>query len=292
MNQQFDENDYMSSRELENRLEGISLVSPTANYAEIPHRLQVAAAKGRGFWHLLTAGAIACAVVALVIALDSANYVDPVMENQIDPLVAENPLSLTSGTSAGLVGSLDAESPYISGNHYIELTTPVSQTDHTGVEAVAFFWYPCWPCSEFEEYLTDWERAQDDGVSLVRVPVIWSPEMRFPARAYFTAQLLGVLDRSHRQFYVVFEKDNATVTNEQELQRFFETIGISAADFLRAYHSETILQQLEQAEALNRDYQVQSTPALFVGGKYGISPLGAGGFQEMLAVADFLIEGL
>jgi thiol:disulfide interchange protein DsbA len=165
-------------------------------------------------------------------------------------------------------------------------------SDSITTQVVAFFWYPCWPCSEFEEHLTSWENNLGDDVTLTRVPAIWSSAMRFHARAYYTVQALGVLDQTHRQFYIEFEKDSPTVANEEELQKFFATIGISASDFYAAYHSETTLDFLQHAEAENIAYQTQSTPSMFVVGKYGISPFGAGGFPEMLEVTDFLIEGM
>lgn len=292
MNQHIDSDDETSIDDFEKRLAAMSLVTPTAQYGLIPGKLQKSANTRWGRWHWLTAGALFCAMAVLAISFKGFIYVDSFIENHVDTSVAENSGTATQGKQGGLVGTIAAEPRFIPGKHYIELPNPIAVPDRTTVEVLAFFWYPCGPCFEFEEILNSWESEQSDGITLTRVPAIWSPTMRFQARSYFTAQVLGVLDNSHSQFYEAFEKDNTTITNEEELQLFFGTIGISAAEFLRAYYSETTMQLLEQAEMLNRTYNIQSTPVLFIAGKYGISPQGAGGLQEMLEVADFLIEGM
>lgn len=293
MNQHFNNNSEENSDEFEKRLSAISLVTPSEKYKQIPDRLQTeVTTQDWGHWRWLAAGALACSAVILVLTDIDLTNLDSTMETQPENFVAESSGSLLQDNQPELTGSLSAEQRFVAGNHYIELRNPIDMSDSTTTEVVAFFWYPCWPCSEFEEYLTSWESELSDDVTLTRIPAIWSSTMRFHARAYFTAQVLGVLDQSHRQFYIEFEKDSPKVANEEELQQFFSTIGISAAEFLRAYHSETILELLDYAEEENRVYQIQSTPSIFVAGKYGISPQGAGGFQEMLEVTDFLIEGI
>ena len=104
------------------------------------------------------------------------------------------------------------------------------------------------------------------------------------------AQLLAVEDVTHRQFYTAFQRDNATINSELDLQLFFEGIGVPAFEFMRVFHSDLVQERIEQAVQANYDYQIQFTPALFVAGKYAISPQSAGGLEEILEVTDYLFE--
>lgn len=291
MNQRFENRGENSPDEFEKRLSRISLLAPSERYGEIPQRMQPKEIVPRVFPRLwLTAGVLASVVLLLALtASDILNF--DVGENfGTESLVAESNDTLDPIQQSSLQASQSMEQQFVAGNHYVELQNPLDMSDSTVTEVAVFFWYPCWPCSEFEELLTAWEETLGADVTLHRIPAIWSPAMRFHARAYYTAQVLGVLDRSHRRFYTEFKKDSETISDEEELMQFFQEIGISAAEFQRAYNSAATLESLEQADAENFAYQLQSTPAMFVAGRYGISPGGAGGFRQMLEVANFLIE--
>ncbi|MBL4580359.1 MAG: thiol:disulfide interchange protein DsbA/DsbL [Gammaproteobacteria bacterium] len=293
MNQHFDNNNTEGTDKFEKSLSAIALVAPSEIYGKIPDKLQAKnSTQGWAHWKWITAGVLACSVIALAITITDALYIDSSMVNQSENIAMSNGEPRLPSDLPALSGDIATNQRYVAEEHFIELANPIDMSDSTTTEVVAFFWYPCWPCSEFEEYLASWESELDGDVILTRMPAIWSSVMRFHARAYFTAQVLGILDQSHQEFYVEFEKDNPAVTNEEELQQYFAGIGISAAAFFRAYNSETTMELLDYAEAENRAYQIQSTPSMFVAGKYGVSPQGAGGFQGMLDVTDFLIEGL
>lgn len=293
MNQHYDHDSNDNPDELEKRLSAASLVAPSAEYKQIPSRLQAKViTRGWGQLRWISAGALVCFIATLALMQFDFGGFDATGEHQSNNLIAENTEQLSQSNQTNLAGTFTPEQQYISGTHYIELSNPVDLSDSTTTEVVAFFWYPCWPCSEFEEHLSYWESELSEDITLTRIPAIWSATMRFHARAYYTAQTLGVLDRTHRQFYIQFEKDNPTISNEEELQQFFSSIGISTAEFISAYGSDTTMQLLQNAEEENRAYQIQSTPSMFVAGKFGISPQGAGGFQEMLDVTDFLVDGI
>ena len=290
MNQHFDNSGTDDNDELEKRLAAVSLVAPSENYRQIPTALQTKIpSQSWGFRVRLAPSALACAVALLLVTAIYFSNSSPGLNVESEQLAMEGGGSSLPSVEQVLVADTSDVPHFVAGEHYIELTNPIGETNATSTEVVAFFWYPCWPCSVFEDYLADWESELGDSVSLTRMPAIWSSAMRFHAQAYFTAQQLGVLDRAHRQLYIELERDAPSITNEQELQQFFSTLGVTDEEFLRAYHSQATLDLLQAAELANRAYQIQATPSVFVAGRYGISPASAGGLQEMLEVADFLL---
>lgn len=283
--------------EFESRLSNYSLLSPSDSYGEIAVILrQKNRTTGWRFQRWIAAVTLSGIAMLLATNTNVVTYDNPSQKNSSQSIAENDTVThddtiITSTTQVSVAAKNDSiEQIYIEGRDYIELSNPAIVTNQGTTDVAAFFWYPCWPCAEFEEYLTDWESTLDSNVMVTRIPAIWSSSMRFHARAFYTAQLLEVTSASHRLFYTAFDRENPTVRNEEDLQRFFESLGVSASEFYFAYESDTVETLLQQAEALNRAYQVQSTPTIYVGGRFSISPANAGGFSEVIEVANFLID--
>lgn len=269
--------------EFEKRLSSIQLARPSEKYLRIPEQLaSTSTAAGWLNWRWLSVAA--AAIVIASVAIMNLSMVDSTISPLEPPLLASENRNLLPEPSPAIAAR------FIEGTHYTVLPSPVGFADGATTEVSMFFWYPCWPCATFEEHLTAWESELPDEVTLTRIPAIWSAEMRFQAQAYYSAQLLGVEDETHLKFYTAFQKDNSTINSEQDLQLFFEDFGVSALEFMRAFHSDALQERILLAEQSNNDYQVQSTPSMFVAGKFAISPQTAGGLEEMLLVADYLLE--
>lgn len=269
--------------ELEKRLYTIGLARPSEKYLRIPEQLaSTSSATAWLNWRWLSVAA--AAIVIASGAILSLSTIDSGVFPAEPPVLATEDSNPAVETTSAIAGR------YMEGMHYTALPNPIGLTDGSTTEVSMFFWYPCWPCSSFEEHLAAWESDLPADIILTRIPAIWSAEMRFQAQAYYTAQLLGVEDETHRRFYTAFQKNNSTINSEQDLQLFFEGFGVSALEFMRLFHSDVLQERIQQAEQANNDYQIQSTPSLFVAGKYAISPQTAGGLEEMLEVADYLLE--
>ena len=88
----------------------------------------------------------------------------------------------------------DTAPDYIEGTHY-DLITPAVRTanpDKIGVSE--FFWYGCGHCYTFEPMVEQWKKSLPDDVDFRGSPAIWNAAMELHARAYYTADVLNVLD--------------------------------------------------------------------------------------------------
>ncbi|MCG8412842.1 MAG: thiol:disulfide interchange protein DsbA/DsbL [Pseudomonadales bacterium] len=286
MNQQFREGRDEDFEELEKELSKISLVSPSEKYRQIPQTLQATA--NREIWYRRPWAAIpamlAVAVTVGFIALDFNQSPD------VQPELANE--GSNDGTLVAAVADNENEQPYQEGTHYIALNPPIDVTDSLSTEVVAFFWYPCRPCASFEPFLSSWESELGDGIKLTRVPAIWSEEMRFHARVYYTAQELGLPTTTQEQFYAAFQNEESTIGTEEGLLEFFQRQGVAVSDFIDVYNADSTSALVDAAVLTNFAYQIESTPSLFVDGAYGISPQTAGGYPEMLEVADYVIDSV
>jgi thiol:disulfide interchange protein DsbA len=195
------------------------------------------------------------------------------------------PVAITSLAANSAAGQ------FVEGQNYIRLEAPLPTLDKSKIEVVEFFWYGCIHCYHFEPSLSAWQARQPDDVQLVGSPVAWSPVAQVHARAFYTAQVLGVLDKVHEPLFAALNTSpRSKLDDEDALAKFFAQYGVPEADFRKAFNSFGVTSLVRQADARVRSAQVDGTPSLLVNGKYRVSAKLAGGMDEMLSVVDFLID--
>lgn len=191
-----------------------------------------------------------------------------------------------------LASALAAENTYSEGEAYHVIVPQAPKlTDSDKVEVIEIFWYGCPHCHRFQPYLERWSEDNADDIHYVRLPAILDKGWAIHARAYYTAEALGVLDRVHQPLFDAIHKHKRPLNNEESLMAFFEEHGIDNKTFRKAFYSFSVSGKVGQAEELTRRYQVSGTPAVIVDGQYYTSPKQAqGSFEEMLKIMDFLID--
>lgn len=158
------------------------------------------------------------------------------------------------------------------------------------IEVVELFWYGCPHCYEFEPSVKRWEKSLGSDVEFVRMPATFRPEWELHARAFYTAQMLGVLDKLHPATFTAIHELRERLNTEEALQAHFGKNGVSAEDFKRAFRSFAVESKVRRAKDMTQRYGTDGVPALIVNGKYWTGPQKAGGYAEMLKIADQLIE--
>ena len=164
------------------------------------------------------------------------------------------------------------------------------------VEVTEFFMFLCFPCYAFEPDLDRWQAQAPSDVSLTRVPALFNAQAELQARAYYTAEVLGLRDAMHDEFYdEIHERGNA-LTSRAALADFFGRFGIDTATFDATFDSPEVEARMQRAAALNREYGITSTPTLVVAGRYATRPGLADPetsiedvWRRMLAVVDHLV---
>ena len=185
--------------------------------------------------------------------------------------------------------SVVAEEEYVEGTHY-ELINPVVRTaDSEKIEVAEFFWYGCGHCYTFEPVLTQWKKGLAEDVDFRGSPAIWNAKMEIHASAFYTAEVLGVLDTMHPIIFQAMNVDGKRLSSEGEIKELFTANGVAADDFDKAFNSFGVSSQVRQANSRARAAKITGTPALMVNGKYQISTRQAGSQAGMLKVADYLI---
>ncbi|HLF96776.1 MAG TPA: thiol:disulfide interchange protein DsbA/DsbL [Methylococcaceae bacterium] len=172
------------------------------------------------------------------------------------------------------------------GPEFETLNPPQPTGDAAKIEVMEFFWYGCPHCLHFEPHINGWLKTKPEDVVFIRQPAVFNARWGAHAKAYFTAEALGVVDKVHADFYDAIQNKKQALESEDDLAKFFAAHGVADEMFRKAYHSFGVDRKMRQAEGVSARYGVTSTPTLIVNGKYRIK----GASAQNIATLNRLIE--
>lgn len=175
------------------------------------------------------------------------------------------------------------------GIEYQAIATPQPTAAEDRIEVLELFWYGCPHCYHLEPELAAWLKNKPDDVAFVRMPAVLGPTWELGARAYYTAELLGVLDKVHQDLFAHIHKAKKPMRTTADLKAFFVGHGVSAQDFDNTFGSFAVITKTNRARQAQRLYGISGVPVLVVNGKYRTTASLAGGNKQMLEVVDQLI---
>ena len=179
---------------------------------------------------------------------------------------------------------------YTQGQEYVKLANPQPTSSSDKIEVVELFWYGCPHCYHLEPYLKDWLASQPDDVEFVRLPAILGERWALLAKAYYTAELLDVVEKTHVALFDALHKQNRKITDEAAVQDFFVSQGISAEAFKRTFNSFAVNVKVNNARQMTRRYAITGVPAIVVNGKYRTGVSMARGNQNLIKVMNYLVD--
>jgi len=173
-----------------------------------------------------------------------------------------------------------------------EMVTPAQPTTAAKgqVEVVELFWYGCPHCFKLEPYVERWLKRKPKNVKFVRMPGMFRPSWEIHGRAYYTAEILGVVDKVHRPMFDAIHEKKQRLNNEAAIMALFKEHGVSEKDFKRVFRSFAVETKLRRAKDMGRRYGARGVPALIVNGKYRVSAQSAGGNAKIFKVVNQLVK--
>ncbi|MDD2761305.1 MAG: thiol:disulfide interchange protein DsbA/DsbL [Methylomonas sp.] len=172
-----------------------------------------------------------------------------------------------------------------------ETVTPAQPTQNPAkIEVIEFFWYGCPHCYSLEPSMVKWLESKPANVEFIRQPAVFSELWGKHAKAFFTAEALGVSEKVHADFFDAIQNKKQKLTSEDELAKFFAAHGVKDEDFRAAYKSFLVDAKLRQAESMGPRYGITGVPVLIVNGKYRITATTAKSQDNMIKVLDELIR--
>ncbi|MBO1927388.1 thiol:disulfide interchange protein DsbA/DsbL [Thiomicrorhabdus sp. 6S2-11] len=178
----------------------------------------------------------------------------------------------------------------MTGVHYKVLKNPIPIAP-AKKQVVEVFGYSCPHCYHLEDSLNQWLKSKPADVEFKRMPVVFNnPNWIFMARVFFTAQELGILDKSHEAFFHAIHRDKKPLFSVDALADFYAQFGVEKQTYKDMFASFTVDQHVRAAGKLTRQYEVEGVPALIVNGKYLTDVPMAGSRRALWDVVNQLTE--
>ena len=216
------------------------------------------------------------------------------------------PLLLAVLLFAAVLPAWAAPAQWVEGTNYDVLDQAQPTSVPAGkVEVLEVFSYACPWCNKFQPVIHALERSLPPNAQMAYLPAAFNPSEDWPMfqRAYFTAQALGIADRTHQaMFDSVWKTGQLAVENastgqlrsplpslEDAARRYSQLTGISAQTFLATAHSFGVDTKVREADAQILAMEIPSTPCIVVGGKYRINMQSLHSVDDVIPLVKFLV---
>lgn len=164
-----------------------------------------------------------------------------------------------------------------------------TQVEKGKVEVVEIFFYGCIHCYHYEPHLLKWLKHKPKNAEFYRMPVIFNQGQVPLAKAFYTAEKLGILDRIHEQLFDAINKENRNIFDADAIKAFFIEQGVDGDEFSRVFNSMEINIKVKQAQAMVRKYRITGVPSVVINGKYLTGPSFAESYNNLETVMNKLI---
>jgi thiol:disulfide interchange protein DsbA len=180
---------------------------------------------------------------------------------------------------------------YQLGMHYFEVEQPTPLPPGSKQILVEAFSYMCNHCNTFEPYISSWQRRMPENVEFRRIPVVFGRQSwEIYARAYVTAEMMGVANAAHGGVMDRIWKERKVMKSIEELAEFYSGYGVDADKFLSTSKSFAVDAKMRKDQRAVQGYGVKGTPTLILNGKYRIEGSAeVPSYDVMLDVVDYLI---
>ena len=184
-----------------------------------------------------------------------------------------------------------ATSPYLEGLHYKNITPIYTSENDKQVIVYEFFGYKCPHCASFQPYMKSLHKDLPDYVKVIRVPLGFNPSWKVLAQGYYTAQSLGVLEKSHQAMFDALHKQGKKFRSIEDIADWYVSeYGIDKKEFLATAHSFMIDGLINKGNNLAIKMNIPNTPKLVINGKFmpEVTALGSNG--AVIELAKHLIK--
>src|SRR5215470_10551107 len=191
------------------------------------------------------------------------------------------------GAGACSADNAPATRQWSAGADYVVIDPPQKTSTGDKVEVAEVFSYACPHCAHFQPYADELRSKLPANAQFVLVPAVFNPSWEPFARAFYTAQSLGLVDKTHQSLFDAIHRDHLPLRDIDSLANWYAGQGANAGNFLSTANSFVIDAKMVHGNDLVKAYGVDATPTLVVNGKYRISANSQRGinFPEMVQIA-------
>jgi len=162
------------------------------------------------------------------------------------------------------------------------------------IEVIELFWYGCPHCYHLESPLAAWVKKLPQDVTFKRVPGVPRQDWAPMAKAYYTLEALNLVDKLHVPlFEAIHKQKNLNPADDKAaIDWITRQAGLDRKKVAETFNSFSVNTKVMRAVQIFRASGATGVPALIVDGKYLTSSTMAGGNDEVVKVADYIIANV
>jgi len=176
------------------------------------------------------------------------------------------------------------------GKSYFLVDPPQQTATGDKVEVLEVFSYACPHCAHFQPYADQLKASLPAGAAFTYMPAVFNATWEPYARAYYTAESLGVVADTHQALFDALHRDHQQLRTIEDLSTFYAQHGVDKAKFLATAGSFEVESKLQRAAQIVKADGVDGTPSIIVDGKYRVTGTSAGGYPQMVEIVDYLVQ--
>ena len=169
---------------------------------------------------------------------------------------------------------------------------PAQPSDTQGkVEVLEFFAYTCPHCYTMEPMTEKWSQTLPENVVLKRVPVAFNAGMADLQKLYYSLEAMDRLDL-HKAVFHAIHRERKRIYDAKAIAAWIETQDVDRQEFEAVYQSFGVNNKVARANELAKNYNIEGTPSLAVGGRYVTSPSMTGTYEGAIQEAQKRLEAV
>lgn len=180
------------------------------------------------------------------------------------------------------------------GNEFRQTAQAIPTDTPAQIEVMELFWYGCPHCYHLEAPLSAWVKKLPQDVTFKRVPGVPRQDWAPMAKAYYTLEALGLVDKLHAPLFDAIHKQKTVnpTSEKAAIDWITKQSGLDRKKVAETFNSFSVNTKVMRAVQVFRASGATGVPALIVDGKYLTSSTMAGGNDEVLKVADYIISNV
>ncbi len=174
------------------------------------------------------------------------------------------------------------------GSDYFLIDNPDQETGKA-ISVVEVFGYSCPHCAHFQPYVDAWKKKQPADVKFSYLPAAFGGVWEAFARAYYAADAMGVLQKTHNGIFNAIHEQHRPITNLSDIAALYADFGVDKTVFASTMQSFPITAKVDAARKQALRWGIDSTPTMVVAGKYRVMVTLAGREEGLLRNVDWLV---
>ncbi|MEZ5472925.1 MAG: thiol:disulfide interchange protein DsbA/DsbL [Marinicella sp.] len=177
------------------------------------------------------------------------------------------------------------------GIHYGVINPAYETNVDDQVIVYEFFGYLCPHCATFEPYMKKLENDLPEHAKVVRVPVVFYPQWKPYAQAYYTFEAMDLVDQAHgAMFNAIHQHKKQFRTIEEIAVWAASSFNVDKDKFLSTAKSFMIDGQIRKGMQMMQAMGVSSTPTLVTNGKYVPNSKALTSRNDLIEITKYLVD--